>query len=40
MFSEVESVLSWQEDMFVLTDIGILGGIDVMTLLMGIRVVI
>ena len=36
----MESVLSCQEDMFVLTDIGNLGTIDIMTLLMGICVVI
>ena len=28
MFNEVESVLSWKEDMFVLTDIGNLDRID------------
>ena len=39
MFSEVESqhsVLSCQQDMFVLVDIGNLGRIDIMTLLMRI----
>ena len=35
MFSEVEPVLSWQEDLFLLTDIGNLGMIDIMTFLMG-----
>ena len=40
MFSEVEHVLSLQEDMFVLEDIGNFGMIDIMTLLMGICVVI
>ena len=38
MFSEVESVLSWKEDMFVLTDIGNLDRIDIMTMLKGICV--
>ena len=40
MFNEVEPVVSCQEDMFVLTDIGNLVRIDIMTLLMGICVVI
>ncbi len=39
MFSEVEPVLSWEEDMFVLTDFGNLDMIDIMTWLMGIWVV-
>ena len=39
MFSEVEPVLSCQEDMFVLVDIGKLVMIDIMTWLMGICVV-
>jgi hypothetical protein len=41
MFSEVEPVLSLQEDMLVLTDIGSLcSNLGIRTLLMGIWVVI
>ena len=41
MFSEVEPVLSLEEDMFVLTDIGSLcSNLGILTLLMGIWVVI
>jgi hypothetical protein len=41
MFIEVDPVLSWQEDMFVLTDIGNLcSNLGIMTMLMGTCVVI